>query len=532
MRARHSASYVEQMPHATRTANASFFTTTYTIQMVSNNSALTRRDVLRGIGASSAAFLTGCQSGPEYRRPNILFVMTDDQTAAQMSCAGHPILQTPNMDRLANEGVRFSNAFCTNSLCAPGRATVLTGCYSHVHGIRGNSEKRDAVEAIDPALPAFPALLQEAGYATGLFGKWHIRQDPVGFDDWKVLPGQGVYFDPEFIHYGNRQQEHGYATDLTTDFALDFLRKTGDQPFCLLYQHKAPHRPFTPAPRHAKMFEDIEWPYPETYDDDYETRPLAKEAEDMRFEISLAGDYDDIPKGLSPKQKRNWIYQRFVKDHYRSVYGVDENLGQILEYLDATGLAEDTAIIYTTDNGYFLGEHGWYDKRFMYEPSLRIPMLMRYPRLGVAGKVEQRMALNIDIAPTILDLARIPVPEAMQGRSLVPLLENDLADDWRQSMFYAYYDNSWALKDLPPEARTDPSFRYFTAHRVSPHRGVRTERYKLIEYYKEDGYWELFDLEADPNELKNLYPEPGHDQLKTELTQELRRLQEHYHEEG
>ena len=481
---------------------------------------------------AGAAFLTRCGSSPEYPRPNILFVMTDDQQARQMSCAGHPILRTPNMDRLAGEGVRFENAFCTNSLCAPGRASILTGCYSHLHGIRGNSEKRDAIETMNPALPTFPRLLHQAGYRTGLFGKWHIRQDPAGFDEWKILPGQGVYFDPEFIHNGERRQETGYATDITTDFALDFLRSNGDRPFCMLYQHKAPHRPFTPAPRHATLFDDIEWPKPETYDDDYATRPLAKEAEDMKFEISLAPDYKDLPKGLSAQQKKDWIFQRFVKDHYRAVYGVDENLGQILDYLDAAGLAEDTVVIYTTDNGYFLGEHGWYDKRFMYEPSLRIPFLIRYPRLPVKGHVEDRMVLNIDIAPTILDLAGIPVPEAMQGESLLPLLQGNPPGDWRNSIFYAYYDNSWAMKDLPPEQRTDPSFQYMTAHRVSPHRGVRTGRYKLIEYYKEDGYWELFDLQEDPNELQNLYSEAGRDGLKAELTAELRRLQEHYGETG
>ncbi len=481
---------------------------------------------------AGAAFLTRCASSPEYPRPNILFVMTDDQQAQQMSCAGHPILQTPNMDRLANEGVRFENAFCTNSLCAPGRASILTGCYSHLHGIRGNSEKGDAIETMNPGLPTFPRLLRQAGYRTGLFGKWHIRQDPAGFDEWKILPGQGVYFDPEFIHNGERRQETGYATDITTDFALDFLRSNGDRPFCMLYQHKAPHRPFTPAPRHATLFDDIEWPKPATYDDDYATRPLAKEAEDMKFDISLAPDYKDLPKGLSAKQKKNWIFQRFVRDHHRAVYGVDENLGQILDYLDAAGLAEDTAVIYTTDNGFFLGEHGWYDKRFMYEPSLRIPFLIRYPRLPVKGRVEDRMVLNIDIAPTILDLAGIPVPEAMQGESLLPLLQGNPPDDWRSSIFYAYYDNSWAMKDLPPEQRTDPSFEYFTAHRVSPHRGVRTGRYKLIEYYKEDGYWELFDLQDDPNELQNLYSEAGRDDLKAELTADLRRLQEHYGETG
>jgi arylsulfatase A-like enzyme len=494
---------------------------------------INRRQVLKNLGgAGAAAWLSRCSSGPSHPRPNILFVMTDDQTAAQMSCAGHPLLQTPNIDRLAAGGVRFSDAFCTNSLCAPGRASVLTGCYSHVHGIRGNSEGRDSIERLDPGLPTFPKLLQDAGYRTGLTGKWHIRQDPEGFDDWRILPGQGVYVDPEFIINGQPNQQRGYATDITTDFALDFLRKNTGQPFCLLYQHKAPHRPFTPAPRHAKLFDDIEWPYPETYNDDYATREIARQAEDMRFEISLAGDYEDLPETLSPDEKRNWIFQRFVKDHHRAVFTVDENLGHILEFLDISGLAEDTLILYTSDNGYFLGEHGWYDKRFMYEPSLRIPLVVRYPRLVKPNRVESAMALNVDIAPTILDFAGISVPEQMQGRSLRPLLEGDPPDDWRQSVFYSYYENSWALAGLAAEERTDPSFQFFTPHRIGPHRGVRTRRHKLIEYYGEGQYWELFDLEQDPGELRNLFGQPGQQEPTAELTNLLRRQQEQFHESG
>lgn len=494
---------------------------------------INRRQALKNLGgAGAAAWLTGCGSGPSHPRPNILFVMTDDQTAAQMSCAGHPLLQTPNIDRLAAEGVRFSDTFCTNSLCAPGRATVLTGCYSHVHGIRGNSEGRDSAERLDPGLPTFPKLLQQAGYRTGLAGKWHLPQDPEGFDDWRILPGQGVYFDPEFIINGQRVQQRGYATDITTDFALDFLRQNTGQPFCLLYQHKAPHRPFTPPPRHARLFDDIEWPYPATYNDDYATRDIARQAEDMRFEISLAGDYEDLPEKLNPQEKRNWIFQRFVKDHHRAVHTVDKTLGHILEFLDISGLSEDTLILYTSDNGYFLGDHGWYDKRFMYEPSLRIPLVVRYPRLVKPNRVEPAMALNVDIAPTILDFAGIPAPEAMQGRSLRPLLEADAPADWRQSILYSYYENSWALAGLGAEARADPSFQYFTPHRIGPHRGVRTQRHKLIEYYGEGEYWELFDLEQDPNELRNLFGQPGQRDIIAELTGQLRKLQEQFHENG
>ena len=491
----------------------------------------TRRRALQSLAGGAAAFLTRC-GGTEGPRPNILLVMTDDQQHSQMGCAGHPLLSTPAMDRLAAEGSRFSNAYCTNSLCAPSRASILTGCYSHVHGIRGNSEKADAVESLNPELPTFPQMLQDAGYRTGLVGKWHLREQPRGFDEWKVLPGQGNYFDPEFLINGESAMQSGYATDITTDFALDFLRRHEDGPFCLLYQHKAPHRPFSPAPRHAALYEDIDWPKPPTYDDDYATRRVAAEARDMRFEESLAGDYPDLPESLDPGQRREWIFQRFVKDHHRAVHGVDENLGLVLDHLDASGLAEDTVVLYTTDNGYFLGEHGWYDKRFMYEEALRIPLLVRYPRLGRAGAVQERPVLNVDIAPTLLDLAGIRVPDQMQGRSLRPLLEGSPPERWRDSILYSYYENSWAFREMAREQMTDPSFQFWTPHRVGPHRGVRTDRHKLIEYYGEGDYWELFDLQEDPGELRNLYEEPGYGQLIEELRSRLVDLRQQYGETG
>jgi arylsulfatase A-like enzyme len=435
------------------------------------------------------------------------------------------------MDRLASGGVRFDNAFCTNSLCAPSRATVITGCLSHVHGIRGNSERADVVETLDQSLPTFPKLMQEAGYRTALIGKWHIRQDPQGFDQWKILPGQGVYFDPEFIHEGETRKETGYATDVTTDFALEFLKANSadGNPWCLVYQHKAPHRPFTPAPRHAKLWDDVEWPKPATYDDDYSTRKVAKEAQDMKFEISLEPDYAaELPKDLDSKQKKDWIYNRFVKDHHRAIFGVDENLGRILDYLEETGQADDTLILYTTDNGFFLGDHGWYDKRFMYEESLRVPLLMRYPRMVTGGQAESRFAMNVDLAPTILDFAGIQVPESMQGRSLRPLVTGQEVESWRKTAYYSYFENSWAMRDMSRDQMTDPSFQFWTAHRVGPNRGVRTDRYKLIEYYTEDGYAELFDLQNDPNEMRNIYGEPGVSEIQTQLTTELRALQDQY----
>ena len=438
-------------------------------------------------------------------RPNILYVMTDDHTERELGCYGNRIISTPNMDRLAAEGTRFENSFCTNALCAPSRATVLTGAYSHVHGIYGNSEEADAVETLDPKIPTFPELLRQAGYQTGLVGKYHIRQAPRGFDYWCTHPGQGEYFDPVFIEMGTEIQKQGYATDITTDLALDYLeRRNRDQPFCLVYQFKAPHRPFTPAPRHAELYSDIQIPKPASYDDDYATRRIAAQAEDMRFEISLADDYDDLPADLDPEEHRDWIYQRYTVDRYRAITGVDENLGRVLDYLDAADLSEDTLVIYTSDHGYFLGEHGWYDKRFMYEPSLRIPLLARYPRRGKAGHVARELVANIDFAATILDSAGIDAPATVQGRSLCPLLEGRSPNDWRQSTYYAYYENSWALHGRGDEAMAEP-YRYFTPHRIGPHRGVRTDRYKLIEYYGEGEYWEFFDLWEDPEELHNLY---------------------------
>ena len=470
------------------------------------------------------------RSNADSCRPNILFIMTDDQTVREMSCYSSGILQTPNMDRIAYGGTRFANCFTTNALCAPARATVLTGCFSHRHGIRGNSERADAVEELDSNIPTFPELLREAGYCTGLVGKYHIRQDPRGFDYWAIHPGQGEYFDPLYIENGGHVQKHGYASDITTDLALNFLSQTEQsQPFCLVYQFKAPHRPFSPAPRHADMFSDAEIPETETLNDDYATRRIAAIAEDMQFEQSLAGDYDDLPESLNRQERKEWIYQRFIKDRYRTIYGVDENLGRVLDYLDEQGIAEDTLILYTSDHGYFLGEHGWYDKRFMYDPSIHIPLVASYPRLGVAGHVASEMVMNVDFAPTILDFANVPIPEGMQGRSLRPLMEGKSSDDWRSSIYYAYYENSWELRGKGDEAMAEP-YRYFTPHRIGPHRGVRTERYKLIEYYSEGGYWELFNLYNDPHELKNLYGEKAYAEIGADLKRELMRLRQQYHD--
>ncbi len=482
---------------------------------------MTRREALASLAAAAA---------PPRRRPNILYIMTDNHASGEMSCAGNRILRTPNLDRLAAGGVRFSNCFVTNSLCAPSRATCLTGAYSHVNGVRGNSEAKDAPpEFISPGVATYPQLLQRAGYRTAVVGKWHLSDKPAGFDYSCILPGQGVYNDPDFIENGTRKKIPGYATDITTDLALAWVKQQSKDPWLLVYQHKAPHRPFIPAARHARMFDDVELPYPATFDDDYATRRLAREAQDMKFEISLAGDYPDLPKDLTPAARKRWIYQRFVKDHYRAVYGVDENIGRVLDFLDRAGQAENTLVIYTSDNGYFLGEHGWYDKRFMYEPSLRVPLIVRYPRAGgPRGHVAPEMVLNIDFAETILEAAGVHPAATMQGRSLLPLVDGRAPRDWRRSMYYTYFENSWVLHGKGKEAMSDPSFAYFTAHRVSPHRGIRTERHKLIQYYSEGNYWELFDLEKDPDELRNVYTDPAYASVVRNLKSELQRLRREY----
>lgn len=483
---------------------------------------MNRRTALGALAGAAA-----CSRKAE--RPNVLFVMSDDHAVSAVGCYGNKLVRTPTIDRLASEGVRFTNGFCTNSLCAPGRAGILTGTYSHINGIIGNSEGKDAIEKLKPGIPMYPELLRAAGYKTAVVGKWHLFDEPKGFDYSCVLPRQGLYFDPDFIENGVKKKFPGYATDVTTDLALNWLKQPKDGgPWCLVYQHKAPHRPFKPAPRHAKMYDGVELPYPATFDDNHATRKVAREAEDMRFDVSLEPDY----KGEVPKtDKKRWIYQRFVKDYYGAIAGVDDGLRRVLDHLKQTGEYENTLIVYTSDNGFFVGDHGWYDKRFMYEPSLRVPLIVRPPS-GGRGAAAEAFAIHQDIAPTILDYAGVEVPAVMQGRSLRPVIEGSTPSDWRKSMYYAYYENSWALAGKGKDAMADPSFQFFTPHRIGPHRGVRTPTHKLIHYYSDGDYWELFDLRTDPDELTNLYGKPQVTDVQVQLTAELARLRTYYRNDG
>ncbi|HIE51955.1 MAG TPA: DUF4976 domain-containing protein [Armatimonadetes bacterium] len=461
---------------------------------------MTRREMMTTLGGLALTALLGdFRSWAAQRRPNILYIMSDDHAAHALSCYGSRINTTPNLDRIAREGMRFTNCFVTNSLCAPSRATLLTGKYSHRHGVMDNRTRFDGSQQ------TFPKLLQQAGYITAIVGKWHLKSEPTGFEYWNILPGQGRYHNPVLIEMGQRKEHKGYVTDIITDLSLEFLERVRKQekPFCLLCHHKAPHRGWQPDAKHAQLFADREIPEPETFDDDYSHRASAAAHADMR--VADMPDYKkEQPPNLSPEEVKKWNYQRFIKDYLRTIASVDDNVGRLLDYLDKAGLAEDTIVIYTTDNGFFLGDHGWFDKRFMYEESLRIPLLVRYPREVPSGGVDEHFVLNVDFAPTFLDYAGVTVPADMQGRSIRPLLRREPPLDWRTSMYYHYYE-------------------YPRPHRARPHYGLRTERYKLIYYYTIDE-WELFDLEKDPYELRSLYDDPAYAEVGQQLKAELERL--------
>jgi arylsulfatase A-like enzyme len=452
-------------------------------------------------------------------RPNVVFVMADDHAAHAIGAYGSRITETPGTDRLAREGMRFDACFCTNSICSPSRATILTGTYNHVNGVTTLSTPFDARQA------TFPGMLRDAGYQTALVGKWHLGHggdhDPTGFDWWTVLPDQGEYHDPTFLEAGGRAVvRRGYATDLITDLALDWIdERDPRRPFLAMVHHKAPHRSWEPAPRHATLFADREVPEPATLRDDYVGRSTAAVEERMRLwdltDLDLKGV---VPPGLTHDEELRWRYQRYIKDYLRCVAALDENVARLLDFLDERGLAENTVVVYTSDQGFFLGDHGWFDKRFMYEESLRMPLLVRYPRHVPAGSSTDAIVLNVDFAQTFLELAGVTPTRPMQGRSLLPLLRGERPDDWRTSMYYRY----WMHLD--------------GSHGVWAHRGVRTRRHKLVHYYGESldqpgtggenrpEEWELFDLEADPFELRSLHDDPAHADLLGELRVELRRL--------
>jgi arylsulfatase A-like enzyme len=459
-------------------------------------------------------------------RPNIVFIVTDDHAAHAISAYGSELLTTPGMDRIAAEGIRFDAMYCTNALCAPSRASILTGTYSHVNGVRTLSTHFNARQ------PTFVSMLRAAGYQTWLVGKWHLGHggihDPQGFDSWEVLEGQGPYWDPELLSEGGRRRRvPGYTTTVLTDLALERLaERDRDRPFCLLLHHKAPHRSWDPDTKHADLFAEGV-PEPPTLWDDHAGHSKAAQTARMRISHDLTERdvKQPYPPGLDGRERTRWAYQRYMQDYLRCVVSVDENVGRVLDALDEEGLAEDTIVVYTSDQGFFLGDHGWYDKRFMYDESLLMPLMIRYPREIPAGSVSKAMALNIDFAQTFLDYAGVEALPGMQGRSLRPLLRGERPADWRTSIYYRYWEHDDG------------------AHHVVAHYGVRTERYKLIYYYGE-GFglpgtsdtatppeWELFDLVRDPAELRSVHDDPAYAEIRRELDVELARLQAEFGDE-
>ena len=465
---------------------------------------------------------------PSGQRPNIVYIMSDDHAAHAISAYGSRVNRTPNIDRLAKEGMLMTSVFATNSICTPSRATILTGQYSHVNGVT-------MFNRFDSSRLTVAQLLQRAGYHTGMIGKWHLGSDPLGFDHWEILPGQGVYFDPVFYTAASETTYTGrYVTNVTTDLGIDFIRKRPrNKPFFLMLHHKAPHRPWEPNQAHRAAFVEKWIPEPPTLWDSYATRTDALHENEQRIAKDLTNRDLKLPQPpgltgadltawlmtkpetvttmrdgasltLTGEALTRWKYQRYMQDYLATVQSVDDNIGRVLDYLDRNGLGRNTIVIYTSDQGFFLGDHGMYDKRFMYEESLRMPFLVRWPAAIRAGSKSDAMGLNIDFAPTFLEAAGLPVPGAMQGRSLLPVLRGRVPASWRTSMYYRYYH--------------DPG-----DHNTRAHYGVRTKTHKLIYFWKKD-QWELFDLVNDPMEMNNIYGQPGQERLTASLKAELTRL--------
>ncbi|MGQ0650057.1 MAG: sulfatase family protein [Gemmatimonadaceae bacterium] len=463
-------------------------------------------------------------------RRNILFVFTDDHATQAISAYGSRINRTPNIDRLAREGMLFRSAFVTNAICGPSRATVLTGQFGHLNGVPTN------FDSLHPTTLTFPKLLRANGYQTSLIGKWHLQALPDGFDHYEILQGQGTYYNPRLFRPRDTVSIEGYTTDIITDRALEWLRNGRDpsRPFLLMYQHKAPHRPWDPAPAHFGMFTGAPIAEPPTLFDDWSGR--ASPAREQEMTIAHHLNERDLkliaPPELTPAQLARWNasygpvnaafrdrpptdralvrwkYQRYLEDYLRTVAAVDDNLGRMLGYLDSTGLARNTIVIYSSDQGFFLGEHGWFDKRWMYEESLRTPLLVRWPGVARPGSVNRDLVQNLDYAQTMLDMAGVAAPASMQGRSLVPLLRGRTPANWRDAIYYQY-------------------FEYPAEHMVRRHYGVRTKRFKLIHYYEIDE-WELFDLQRDPRELRSVHATAGYREVVQRLKTRLQELRAQY----
>ncbi|MDE6491138.1 MAG: sulfatase [Muribaculaceae bacterium] len=500
------------------------------------------------MAASSLAACQGNGKTTEEKPLNIVYIMTDDHTAQMMSCYDTRYANTPNLDRIAADGVRFTNSFVANSLSGPSRACMLTGKHSHKNGFTDNT----LCGAFDNTQPTFPKYLQQAGYQTAVFGKWHLESLPTGFDRWEIVPGQGDYYNPDFIHQnGDTVAEPGYLTNLITDKSLDWLENGRDpqKPFCLLIHHKAIHRNWMSDTCNLALYEDRTFPLPENFYDDYAGREAASTAEmsidrDMdpiydlkmnradknsrlksmyesyynRMDSAQKAKWDAFynpiiedfySRGLEGKELAEWKFQRYMRDYLKTVKSLDDNVGRVLDYLEEKGLLDNTLVVYTSDQGFYMGEHGWFDKRFMYEESFRTPLIMRLPKgFDRRGDITE-MVQNIDYAPTFLEIAGVEIPDDIQGESIMPLLKGEHPSDWRNSLYYHFYE-------------------YPAEHAVKRHYGVRDDRYKLIHFYNDIDKWELYDLQEDPTEMHNIYGQPGTEEATARMKQELNRLQVKY----
>ena len=499
--------------------------------------------------AALAATTASCSTEKKApaKQSNIVYIMTDDHTAQMMSCYDTRYIETPNLDRIANDGVKFTNSFVANSLSGPSRACMLTGKHSHANGFTDNTTC-----VFDGSQQTMPKLLQKAGYQTAIIGKWHLISLPTGFDHWEIVPEQGDYYNPDFITMDNDTiQKQGYITNLITDMSIDWMENQRDKskPFCLFIHHKAIHRNWLPELKYLSLYEDKTFPMPDNFYDDYEGRPAAAAQEmnilkdmDLIYDVKmyrkdkdsrLKERYEAYVGRLNPEERKvydafyepliedfykknpqgkelaEWKYQRYMRDYAKVVKSLDDNVGRVLDYLKEKGLLDNTLVVYTSDQGFYMGEHGWFDKRFMYEESMHTPLIMHLPKdFKAKGDIPQ-MVQNIDYAPTFLELAGAPIPEDIQGVSLVPLLKGEKPADWRKSLYYHFYE-------------------YPAEHMVKRHYGVRTDRYKLIHFYNDIDVWELYDLKEDPTEMHNLFGQPGYEKITEELKAELVKLQTQY----
>jgi len=494
--------------------------------------------------AGAMAFNCTVKKDELIKQPNILFIMTDDHGYQAISAYEDNLIQTPNLDRLAAEGVIFRNSFVTNSICGPSRAVMLTGKHSHANGMLNNTTEFDGSQL------TFPKLFQQVGYQTAIVGKWHLKSDPTGFDYWNILPGQGQYYNPDFNEMGDKKRIEGYATTVTTNIALNWLeQRDAEKPFCLLLHHKAPHRTWQPDTAHLESFLQNKYPVPDNFFDQYENRQAAEAQKlsiratdmDIQYDLKMQDQegriesrfpwmdhtsrmnetqkevwksyYDPITaKFLEDKLEGDelylWKYQRYMQDYLACIQSVDENVGRVLNYLDEKGLKNNTLVVYTSDQGFYLGEHGWFDKRFMYEESFRTPLMMRLPKgYNKKGDVNH-LVQNIDYSATFLDMAGISVPEEIHGLSMKNILL-DKDPSWRDAIYYHYYE-------FPNE------------HMVKRHYGIRTDRYKLIHFYDDIDVWELYDLEIDPDEMNNLINQQEYQETIEKLKIRLVELQKEY----